>query len=477
MERRASPIADSTAVALATIAVLGVLYALIARCALDAFPYSGDEYSGWLQAQLFARGLLKAPAPEHIEWLRVDHVVIDGWVRSKYPPGGPALLSLGARAGVGWLVTPVEAVVALVLVWHTARRLLGRREGLVALVTLGLAPLFVVQAASFYAHTATTMFLAIAFAAVASWCDDKRHGWLVLAGTAIGCAFLTRPLDAVLFGAAMLAFRSPVAVIVTAVSALPWVLLNFAYQAAQFGSPFTDGYRAYEPTIIQLYGPDMGAAAISLANLVSPLQLWNHVDVFRAMTVDWTIAGAVVVALFGAVAIGRDHRARPMRTFAISLIAAYAIALLFTVADPDDGARPRYLSITLIPIAFLAAGGFASARAAIASRFGRRAGSLAAVVAVVFALAQVGSFLQMHIPRLWRREGLYKITAALDRSAIVIVRARYPSRYARNGPFFDGVEYLSVPADTSVQAVRAAFPNRQIWEAHEGEPWTLNRVP
>jgi hypothetical protein len=31
-------------------------------------------------------------------------------------------------------------------------------------------------------------------------------------------------------------------------------------------------------------------------------------------------------------------------------------------------------------------------------------------------------------------------------------------------------------AATTVEQVRLAFPGRGIWEAHEGEPWTLVRV-
>src|SRR5271165_3947439 len=94
------------------IGALGVLYALLARMALHAFPFSGDEYSYLLQAELFARGLLRAPAPPHADLLRVDHVVIDEWVRSKYPPGTSALLALGVLAGAPWIVTPIEGVIA-----------------------------------------------------------------------------------------------------------------------------------------------------------------------------------------------------------------------------------------------------------------------------------------------------------------------------------------------------------------------------
>ena len=114
-------IVESTTLALGLVVLFGVIYALIARYALDAFPYSGDEYSLALQGELMAKGLLKAPAPAHLEWLRVDHVVIDAWVRSKYPPGGPAMLSLGARYGMAWIVGPIEAALTVGFVWHTIR--------------------------------------------------------------------------------------------------------------------------------------------------------------------------------------------------------------------------------------------------------------------------------------------------------------------------------------------------------------------
>lgn len=471
-------IADRTALALAIIAVLGVAYALLARFAFDGFPYSGDEYSLALQGELFGRGMLKVPAPAHIEWLGVDHVVIDAWVRSKYPPGAAALLGIGYHYGAAWLVNPVEAVIALVVTWGATRRSLGPRPALVALVALGVAPLFMFLAASFYTHTATLMFLAVGFAAVVAWTHDRRDRWLVVTGIALGCTFLTRPLDAVLFGVAMLAFRSPRALVITAVSALPFVALNGAYQAAQFGSPFTDGYHVYEPTFRALYGADTAAASLSLAHLVNPVQLWNHIDIFRALTVDWTVTGTVLVALVGAYAIGPGHPARAMRTFSIALIAAFAIALLPTISDPDDGARPRYLSTTLIPIAFLAAAGFAPACAAIAARFGRRVRTIIVVAAVTFALAQLGSYLTDRIPKLWKREGLYTAVAAAGlHDAVVIVRAAYPSRYARNGPWFQGVLYLSAPATTTAEQVRLAYPGRPVWEAREGEPWTLVRLP
>ena len=472
-ERRVS---ESTTLAIGLVLAFGAVYAVLSRYAFDAFPYSGDEYSLALQSELFAKGLLKAAAPPHAEWLRVDHVVIDAWVRSKYPPGGPALLAIGARYGYAWLITPIEGAVTLAIVWHTVRRLLGARGALIALVTLGAAPLFMFDAASFYMHTPTLLFLAIAFAAVAQWTKCGCWPFLVITGVALGCAFLVRPIDALFFGVALVVFRSWRAVVIPALSAVPFVGVNLWYQKQLFGGWLTDGYHAYHSTFIALYGESAAENPIGPQHLISPIQWWNHIDQFGQMCLQWTVPGTVIAALFGVYAIDKDHPARKMRTFALALLVVFCGALMLMVSNPDDGPHPRYLSPPLIPLALLAAAGFDPLCKAIADRFGRAAKVIFVTCAVVFGLAQFGSFLQDRIPKVWKREGLYQAAHDLPYGAVVIVRAQYPSRYARNGPFFEGVLYLSAPATTTAIEVAAAYPDRPIYEAREGVPWTIERV-
>jgi len=470
--------ADSTFLAVAILLGCGALYALISRLVLHGFPYSGDEYSLYLQAELFARGILKAPAPAHAAWLRVDHVVLDDWVRSKYPPGGAALLALGVRAGVGWLATPLEGLVALAVVWLTTRRILGAGPALIALLAMGLAPLFAFQAASFYTHTATTMFLALAFAGVAGWLRTANSAWLCAVGAALGCAFLVRPVDALLFGLAMLSLRSVRAVALAAAAAVPFVVLAAIYQKLQFGSPFLDGYHVYHQTFADIYGPTAALNPVMLRHVWNPVQIWNHLDVFRAYAIEWTLPGTVLVALVGAFHVGPNHPAYRLRNFSLALIAVFVLTLLPSIADIDEGARPRYLSSTLIPVAFLTAAGFQPACAALAGRFGTRIKTILMVTALVFGLTQLSSFLVHRVPLVWRREGLYQaVEKAGVTHAVVIVRAKYPTRYARNGGLFDrDVLYLSTPPATGGATVAAAYPERAVWEAHEGEPWTLTRV-
>jgi 4-amino-4-deoxy-L-arabinose transferase-like glycosyltransferase len=469
-------IRDRTAFALGLIALFGVVYAIVARYALDAFPYSGDEYSVVLQAELFARGFLKAVGPEHAAWLRIDHVLVDSFVRSKYPPGASAILSLGVRAGYPWLVAPCEGVAILTLVWHSVRRVLGARPALTALVVLGASPLFIFDSASFYSHASTMLCLAVAFAAVTAWSITQRTAWLALVGIAIGAAFLVRPTDALLFGLAMLVFWSWRAVVVPALCAVPFVAISLWYQARVFGSPFTDGYHAYEPTLTAIYGPSMAAHPLSWHHLVSATQWWNHIDIFSQICLQWTIPGTVIAALFGVFAIDATDAGARMRRFSIAVVAVFCIALLVMISDPDDGPHTRYLSVTLIPIALLAANGLGPLCDAIRGTFGTIVQRVFVVLAILFGLAQLGSYLQDRIPKQWKREGLYEVAADVPRDAIVIVRAQYPTRYARNGPFFDGVLYLSVSPETSADEVARAYVGRPIYEAHEGIPWTIERV-
>jgi len=474
------------ALALWLIAGLGVVYAVLARTALHAFPFSGDEYSTLLQAEIFARGLLHTPAPAHVELLHVDHVVMDTLVRSKYPPGTAALLAVGVRAGAAWLVTPIEGVIALLFAWKAARTVLGERHAFVVVALLGWSPLLLFNSASFYSHTTAMMWLAGGFLSLAQWTQDRRPFRMVLFGAALGCAFLTRPLDAVLFGAALLSFRSVRVLLLTALGVLPLLVLHLIYQKAQFGSPFADGYHAYAATFTSLYGAREGGSQLALRYAVDPIELFNHLDVLRAFLLEWTVPGTVLLAAFGWAQLRGDPKTTaPIVRFCVTVTALFLAVFLFTMAGADDGARARYLSTPLLPLTFMAGPGWDVARDFLRDRLGRRAAVAIGVVVGVLPAVQISAFLERRMPRQMIRERLPEAVAQAGvTSGVVIVRALYPTRYARNGAFFDQpVVYASPPADASVDEVAAAFPSRPIYEAHEpvheiwnADPWRIERV-
>src|SRR5205814_1786373 len=95
------------------------------------------------QAKVFALGRLWVPTPQLPEFFVHEFVVMrDGRWFAKYPPGFPAILSLGVLAGVPWLVNPVAAALAVLATFRLGAASHGRGTALVAALLLGLSPFF-----------------------------------------------------------------------------------------------------------------------------------------------------------------------------------------------------------------------------------------------------------------------------------------------------------------------------------------------
>ncbi|RPH71754.1 MAG: phospholipid carrier-dependent glycosyltransferase [Myxococcaceae bacterium] len=472
------------------IVVAGVFYALLARVALQGYPYSGDEYSTVLQAEGFARGALKARAPPFADWARVDHVIIDEFVRSKYPPGTAALLAPGVRAGVPWLVTPLEAMLTLVAFWFASRVVFDERRAFLAVAFLATMPLFAYQAATFLSHVPTLLFGALAMLAVARWGRSRRDGWLVLFGFSVGCVFLIRPVDAALLGLSLIAFPSLRALVIAGASAMPFVGLQLWYNALQYGSPFTDGYAAGKPGFVAIYGESGATANISLRHLFSPLQIFHHLAELETFFFQWTVPGAALLACLGWVALRREQAAGDGRTASLQrffgvMMVLFLAGLLLTFNEPDDSPRPRYLSMVLLPVAFLAAAGWDGAASFVQRQLGRRTSWVIGVAMWIAPLFLMASYLEHRIPEVKVHTGLSEELAREGvRSGVVILRAEWPTRYARNGMFFDRSPLLlSLPAKVPAAEVAARFPGQPVYEAFEPHganpwkhPWVIRRV-
>jgi len=463
---------------LALVLGFGVVYAVLSTVVLRGFPFSGDEYSSLLQAEIFARGHLRIPAPAHADLFQVDHVVVDAWVRSKYPPGAAALLALGVLAHAAPLVNPLEGASALFFLRHAARRLFGERAATVTVVVCGVSPTFVYHAASFYSHMPAMMAVAAGLAAVTQWAFDSRRVWLVAAGVAAGFAFLTRPLDGVAFGAALLVLRKPRALAWIALGAAPIAGLLFVYDALQFGGPLTDGYAAYEPAFRATYGAEAARSAFDPAYLVDPDELVHHALTFAGALVEWSVPGAALAALVGASVAWRRPADPGRAVIAVATAAAVTSigAMMLTITGADDGLPSRYLSVLTLPIALFAGPGWIFVADAWRAAAGRVWPAAASLLVVVLAGLELAAFLEGHLPQVWEREGLFRAVADQRlENAVVVVKARFPTRYLRNGPSFDG-PVLYVRGDREVEDLGASFPGRSVYEAVEGRPWILRRV-
>lgn len=168
------------------------------------FPISGDDYSYLYQAKLFASGKLYAEDPLYDEANPLHDCVETGCITdnhgrrfSKYPPGWPALLALGVKLRVPWLVDPILGALLMFLMLEYTERRMGKELVKVTCLLLMLCFFVCYYAASFRPHIATALFVFAAF--VAYDAAQRRPGCsrllLFSAGALLGYSSMIRYID------------------------------------------------------------------------------------------------------------------------------------------------------------------------------------------------------------------------------------------------------------------------------------------
>jgi len=451
------------------LAVMAAAYALLGRYGLDDFPYSGDEYSYLLQGEIFAQGKLSVPTPPHPEVFEVDHVLLRPTVRSKYPPGWPLLLGVGAAVHAPWIVDPLLGAATLALLYWLARRLHGGGAALATVLLVGCSPFFALNAASYQSHTSSLCALLACVACFAAGWEERRLGWAALAGAALGFAALNRQLDAVIYGAGLALFlrRAPRYVVVCGAAAAAVASLLLVYQAAQFGSPWMTGYELYTPTLRRLYGVS-NAYPFTIGHALDGAVQWYHVQWLGQLTA-WMTPGVVVLGVAGLALRHEPTSAREaVRRWMILVAALQLVAMLFFGDESGLSYGPRYLFSLLGPIALGTAAAWGplwrwvtSAPAATERRV-----ALAFVAVVAAGMLRVGFELDAHRDRLRHMTQLYAMVELQHlRNAVVIVEGVFPERFTRNGTSFDGPVLFVTPRDADERTIASFFPDRSIYVA------------
>jgi len=241
-----------SAVQKSVIPVIFFIEALLIYFAVtQRYPISGDDYSYLYQAKLFATGKLWAQDPVYDPSLPFYDCLETYCFRddqghrfSKYAPGWPAILALGARFDAPWLVNPLLGAFLIFLMLEYSERRFGKEH--VRIVSLLILPcLFLAYyAASFRAHIATALFVFCAFVLyeVAERRPNSARRWLFGAGTLLGYTAMIRYIDwiplAVWIGTSL--FRQKRFADIT-VFGIGFVLLasgNLVYDALLSGHPF-----------------------------------------------------------------------------------------------------------------------------------------------------------------------------------------------------------------------------------------------
>jgi 4-amino-4-deoxy-L-arabinose transferase-like glycosyltransferase len=193
---------------------------------LDGIPHVQDDVGYLFQGKIFSLGRSAVPVPPGAEFFEHSFIqMYEGRWFAKYPPGYPLLLVPAIWAGMPWLVNALSAGVSLALVYAAGLRMFGVHvaawAGLLGLVS----PWVIFMSGSYMSHPTTMMWVALfLYALVLMRVQGSRFkvqgsafdgqgvsksparnvlrfaGYPLLAGFAIGMAFITREWTALGIG-------------------------------------------------------------------------------------------------------------------------------------------------------------------------------------------------------------------------------------------------------------------------------------
>lgn len=354
-------------------------------------PITGDEFSQQWQAHLIASGRLFARSEARPEFFSTAET-LDGGGRwfSQFPVGGPAILSLGLKAGVPWLVNPLLSGIAVIGFYRFVAVTGDERSARTSALLFALCPFFLFMGGSEMNHTATLACVTTAFAALAAWHASaggtQATRAAALLGTAMGIAATIRPFDAAIVAAGIGVFqlatlrqrpelrRSLLAqtlagcIPVAALLASNWVTVGspftFAYDALH-GAAHRPGFHVtplgYDHTprrglyIISAYLLKLDAAMLAWPIPSIPLVVAALLLQREESRWDRLLLGVLAVLLAGyAVYWGESYFLGPRYLFiALPIFLVYVARVPNLLRDRFHSPTPRLAATLLIPLALV----------------------------------------------------------------------------------------------------------------------------
>ncbi len=185
------------------IAILGVLLSIILSGIYLSFSYfEPDTVSYLFQAKLFAEGKISIPTPPEHGFSSSPHINIlnDKWY-SKYPFGNALMLMFGVFVNAPWLIPALATGGALFLLFLLVKQTYGKPIALIAAIIALISPATAGMGSTWFSEPVSRFYLTLyLFTLVRTLNGTGNILYPLLSGFALGYAFNTRPLSAIVFG-------------------------------------------------------------------------------------------------------------------------------------------------------------------------------------------------------------------------------------------------------------------------------------
>lgn len=472
--------------------VVTIVAAILSVASYERHPHIPDEVAYLLNARYFAAGMLYMPAPPVPEAFDVDLMQLTStqWF-SSMPPGWPAILAVGARLRLEWLVNPLLAGINVMLAYRFFREMYAERTSRLAVLLLCVSPWYLFMGMNFMTHMFSLTMALVGGLAVARLTRTGKLRWAWIAGGAIGALSLTRPLEgllvAIMLAVWTLTSRSArhriLATACMAAGSIAVGALTLPYNKALTGRmtelPLTAYVKThYAPGSNDLgFGPNRGWGWTGL----DPFPGHDATDVainaalnLFAVNVEllgWAAGSLVFILLLVS---GRLVRADYKMLAAILGILG-AMSLYWFSGGPDFGAR--YWFLMIVPLIALTARGVevaGSPRAGDSRGFPVGLARSLAVAAILSAMSLVTFVPWRAIDKYHHYRGMRPDVRAIaarlsfGKDLILVKGNRHPdfaSAAAYGPPGLDAaVPVYAWARDPQVTArAIAAFPERPVW--------------
>ena len=183
-----------------------VITNLISYVFFRHIPHIHDEIAYLFQSKIFLQGRLYVPSPCGGNAFDFPHMINNGKWYSQYPPGYPLLLLIGLMAGMPWIVNPLLAALAVIVLYYLGREIYGEKEGRLAAFLGAISIWFLLTSSTMLSHTGSMFFFAVFLLYLYRSLDRPSLGCGLTAGLALGVAFLIRPFNVAVISIPFLVF-------------------------------------------------------------------------------------------------------------------------------------------------------------------------------------------------------------------------------------------------------------------------------